>query len=170
MPKPKVTGSRSGVKNQAIGKASSYSKPTGQRKAAPARSNAGGALRGQARAAQVKTMNAAKRKPGPALNAAAMKSSSNARLKAAAAPTKPKGPTHGSKVSAASRLKARGLVKKNGVIYSKRTGRPVGRPTAAQAPSGSKPRSSGISPLDFLGGAGLMNRNTEAIRRATSRR
>lgn len=109
--------------SQGIGKASSYSKPA-PRKAAPLRSNAGGKLRGQARAAQVKAMNAAK----------------------------PKGPTHGSKVSAESRLKAKGLVKdpRSGGIYHNRgpkAGTPLNAPKAAPAAAKPSGRSAGFNPF-----------------------
>lgn len=158
MPKLRSSGAARRPKPiQNIGKASSYSKPA-PRKAAPLRSNAGGALRGQARAAQVKAMNAAKPKPSQAK---------------AAKPQAPKGPTHGNKVSAESRLAARGRVKgPGGGIYFKsgpKAGTLVNAPKAQPAAAKTS-QSRGASPLDLFGGAGLMNRNTQAIKRAVSRR
>ena len=62
----KQLGSSGKARPNAGASSSSRSNPAaraGQRKAAPARSNAGGAVRGQARAAQVKAMNKSKPKP-----------------------------------------------------------------------------------------------------------
>lgn len=98
--------------------------PAGTPRSAPSRSNAGGAVRGQARAAQVHALNAtrkASRGPGP------------------------------TKATAAASDKRRGIVTKNGGRYFKATGQPVGGKISLPTATGAY-KSAGFNPFGIPAG------------------